>query len=546
MAFARRISKGLRSARRGTALIVVLIVVVMLSLGAYTFCELMIAEAKATTLFEQDAQARMLADSGIELAAAVLGSPMDTSLATLYHSPELFGGIALSGGETPLNVGRFSIVAPVENDGTGQIRFGTIDESSKWNLNALLSAGFSDEELLTILLSVPGMTDVIADSILDWIDSDESPREFGAESSYYRALTPPYDAKNGRLDSLDELLLIQGVTPWLLYGEDANRNGRLDPNENDGDLSAPWDNSDGVLDLGWSAYFTVHSRETNLRSDGLERINLNQALLTELYDTLEEEFGPDMATFVVAFRLFGPVNPVSNGGAPTTGNQSADEALKKLAEDIAKGLFSGTAGDVTRNGLDLSGGSQVQFVSLYELIDAEVAAVVDGKETLLASPWTSGSSDLANNWPLVADSLSLSDSSWLEGRININQARYEVLLGIPGMTSTIADGIVSQRLIGSDGAALADRMTIQSTTAWLLSEGIMDQTELVSMDKYITARGSVHRVQSVGHFDGGGPVARVEAVIDATELPPRIIFRRDLSSLGPGFTSDQLAGVAAP
>jgi hypothetical protein len=45
----------------------------------------------------------------------------------------------------------------------------------------------------------------------------------------------------------------------------------------------------------------------------------------------------------------------------------------------------------------------------------------------------------------------------------------------------------------------------------------------------------VYRVQSVGYFDGKGPAARVEAVIDANGGRPRILAWRDLSELGRGW-----------
>ena len=44
--------------------------------------------------------------------------------------------------------------------------------------------------------------DLVADAILDWIDKDDEAREFGAESDYYNAQTPPYSAKNGPLDTI--------------------------------------------------------------------------------------------------------------------------------------------------------------------------------------------------------------------------------------------------------------------------------------------------------------------------------------------------------
>ncbi len=140
------------------------------------------------------------------------------------------------------------------------------------------------------------------------------------------------------------------------------------------------------------------------------------------------------------------------------------------------------------------------------------------------------------------DAFALSDSEWVEGRININQARRETLLGIPGMTAEVADAIVSRRLVGSDGAAITSEAEIRGSTGWLYSEGIIDQQTLVALDRFMTARGSVYRVQALGHYDGGGQVARVEAVIDATKIPPAVISRRDLSNLGPGYRSDQLSG----
>jgi hypothetical protein len=115
-------------------------------------------------------------------------------------------------------------------------------------------------------------------------------------------------------------------------------------------------------------------------------------------------------------------------------------------------------------------------------------------------------------------------------------------MGIPGMTVEVADAIAARKLINNDGTPQTGAAETQASTAWLLTEGIVDQKTLVGMDKFMTARGSIYRVQAIGHFDGGGAVARVEAVIDATKIPPAILSRRDLSNLGPGYRSDQLSG----
>jgi len=40
----------------------------------------------------------------------------------------------------------------------------------------------------------------------------------GAESDYYQSLETPYSARNGRMDAVEELLLVYGVTPEYFYG----------------------------------------------------------------------------------------------------------------------------------------------------------------------------------------------------------------------------------------------------------------------------------------------------------------------------------------
>ena len=44
---------------------------------------------------------------------------------------------------------------------------------------------------------------------MDWRDPDDLHRTNGAENDYYASLSPPYSAKNGPLDSVEDLLWIQ-------------------------------------------------------------------------------------------------------------------------------------------------------------------------------------------------------------------------------------------------------------------------------------------------------------------------------------------------
>ena len=117
---------------------------------------------------------------------------------------------------------------------------------------------------------LPGMTLELAEAIMDWRDPDSDISSNGAEDETYARFSQPYKTKNAPFESVEELALVSGMMAEILYGEDANLNGILDANEDDGDQSPPYDNRDGHLDPGLMEYFTVYSREpavgTNVNS----------------------------------------------------------------------------------------------------------------------------------------------------------------------------------------------------------------------------------------------------------------------------------------
>ncbi len=143
--------------------------------------------------------------------------------------------------------------------------FGLIDEASKLNLNTAT---------LEMLQALPRMTPEFAAAIIDWRDTNTDVTTGGAEDDTYMRLTPPYHCKNADFESVDELRLVYGADLDLLFGEDINRNGVLDQNEDDGNASLPVDNRDGRLDAGILEYVTVYSREVNTNSDGVTRVSI--------------------------------------------------------------------------------------------------------------------------------------------------------------------------------------------------------------------------------------------------------------------------------
>lgn len=145
--------------------------------------------------------------------------------------------------------------------------FGLMDEGARLNLNT------ATREMLE---GLPEMTPELAGAIIDWRDEDEEISADGAESETYLLHDPAYNAKNAAFESVEELRLVNGATLELLYGEDTNLNGILDPNEDDGDESYPNDDANGELKHGLVEYLTVWAREPNKREDGSDRVNLGQ------------------------------------------------------------------------------------------------------------------------------------------------------------------------------------------------------------------------------------------------------------------------------
>jgi hypothetical protein len=110
-------------------------------------------------------------------------------------------------------------------------------------------------------------------------------------------LRPGYTCKTPRSKASTELRLVFGATTEILYGEDANLNGLLDQNENDGTISLPYDNRDGRIDPGLFEYVTVYSVESNMAPDGNAKTNVNNP--AQLQPFLESVLGSQRAGQII-------------------------------------------------------------------------------------------------------------------------------------------------------------------------------------------------------------------------------------------------------
>jgi type II secretory pathway component PulK len=513
-----------RAPRRGVVLLAVLVMIVLLSLAAFNYLDLMTAEYMAADNYHKTAQARAFADSGIHYALAVLSNP-DNVTNLLNGNPYDHAGVFknhLVTHSNDKNAGYFTLVAPLNPNNSaavGNCQFGVIDESSKININAMMVLDPTGEKLYNMLLQLPNMTADTANSIIDWVDTDTTPRQGGAESDYYSGLNPPYNCKNGPLDSIEELLLVKGVTPQLLFGADLNRNGYQDPGETNSESTAT-----SGFDRGWAAFLTIKSREQNVDPTGLALTNLNDNSvdLATMQDTLSTKLGDDLAKFIIMYRQYGPYNPPAASQPATKGTSGKGGST---SPQIQYGALGSYAVDTTKKA-----GQKIK--SLYDLVSAQVSIPnKDPKkpDTVYMSP-VSDPGQQADLLPKLFQSATIFTAAEIPARVNVNTASAEVIGSLPGLAAADVQAIMGAQPQYS-GSDTPD--PIYQTPAWLITKANVSPATLSKLEPYITTRSQVYRIQSLGFFDAAkGPVVRVEAVIDANGGQPRILSWRDLADFG--------------
>jgi len=367
-------------------LVAVLVLTALASLVAAALVYRARAEVAASAAAFRGEQAAGAALSGLHYTMAVLQTHRG-DIDIWYDNPDLFQSheVAQNGGDTWY----FTVYArdPQDED---RVRYGAVDEGGKIDVNT------ASEETLAGLERLPAEA---LDAILDYRDGDSDTRAAGAEQEYYDRLPHPYVIPNGPLSTIEELLLVKGVTGALVYGEDANLNGRLDPNEDDGLDHLPPDNRDGQLDLGLRDLLTVYSTIPNRDSDGRRRIDINAGRL------------PD------------------------------DLALSEATRELI--------------GVYLAEGKR--FAHPAEVVGLRFQVTKPHRDFKGVRPGTWLKEDLAaGDLAVLLDRTTADGKKQLIGRINVNTAPAEVLATLPGLDAGLGRQIVDVR----SGLSAETRTTI--------------------------------------------------------------------------------------
>lgn len=162
--------------------------------------------------FEIRDRLRLAADAGVKRAKQMVQEskklPSHSLIDAWSNQEKSFKDIDLKGAFCTV-----SSVSPMN----GAVRYGAVDETRKIDLNKMKSPVI----LAGIFEFGAGVSksaaQEIAASIMDWRDEDDVLNAGGAETRYYRSFSPPYEAKNASLDTLEELLLVKGVTPEIFF-----------------------------------------------------------------------------------------------------------------------------------------------------------------------------------------------------------------------------------------------------------------------------------------------------------------------------------------
>jgi len=561
----RRRSAGPSTLRRGSVIVVVIWALAIAALATAAVQLVSYRQAVSGREALGRVQARWAARAGIEETIAVMA----------FHteSPDVQDAFAMVREMESVSFGRTSGATwDIRHFSDGQEWAGPMDEHSKLHI-----AGASPLQLLNL----PRMTPDVVDAIRDWQDADDVVTGMGAERDYYLNAGFGYIPRNAPMKSIAELELVAGAWPQNVRGEDWNLNSRLDPNEDDGGLTWPRDNADGVLDAGWSGFLTAYSRAPIIGASGEPRINVRQASPEEL----QARFGVDETQAAALQTYFAQPNsrlePLlvtdlgilaqsamqqggqqqggaqqggggrgsGGGGGGATGNvggtgggaaggggargggggggaRGGDQGFGAIGGAGGGGRGGAAAGGGGGRGGAAAGGRGGQ--TQRGLTGGPGGAVGGGPGGAGGIGGAGGAAGGAamNVPPLDTEQLRLifqegmvgSPNIPMPGRMNINTVSREMLTEILELDTRTADAIIQFRESRPEGyTSLADLLDVPMITP--------DQISMLS--SYFDTMSMVYSISSKGRSTMTGQEVEIFVVVDRSTFPIRIIEYRE-------------------
>jgi len=198
--------------RSGSALLIVLGVMAILSLLVAGFGRGLRADLRASGGFYEAEQNRQLALS------ALAASQVERAQTLLYADATGNVYFVSSDDTAESEIAALSAYRQGLPLGRGMLSYRFVMKPAALDLNSLDAAALG--RLFEVACGMPESDErsALADAILDWADADSLPRAYGAEEEVYQALVPPRHCRNAPFETLEELLLVNGITPDMLFG----------------------------------------------------------------------------------------------------------------------------------------------------------------------------------------------------------------------------------------------------------------------------------------------------------------------------------------
>lgn len=181
--------------QHGVALVLVLLIVAMATTIAAFMTQQQAFWQREMENGRDRAQARRIAEAGIDWARAVLADDASVN----------------SGVDNAREMWAMQLPAiPVEG---GEVQGTIVDQQGLFNLNNLVANGvLSAPDLARFqrLLAALGLPQELGNTLVDWMDANSETMPNGAEDEYYMSLDKPYRCANLPLSDIGELVWVRG------------------------------------------------------------------------------------------------------------------------------------------------------------------------------------------------------------------------------------------------------------------------------------------------------------------------------------------------
>ncbi|HWQ92671.1 MAG TPA: general secretion pathway protein GspK [Clostridia bacterium] len=201
------------STERGIALVIVMISIFVLTMLAAGFAYSMKVETMLARHANDETELQWIGRSGVEYCKWLLALQAGCPAEPYDALNQTWAGGA--GGPCSTN-GPLSEIQQEIEIGNGSFTWKITDLDRKANINSA-GQGILERAFMLMGGDAGDMTSLV-NAIIDWIDQDDKTSIEGAESNDYESLDPPYQAKNGPIDDITELLFVRGITPELFWG----------------------------------------------------------------------------------------------------------------------------------------------------------------------------------------------------------------------------------------------------------------------------------------------------------------------------------------